>query len=591
MPADDATPEAPKKRARKAAARPRKSAGTAAAGQGAGTAAAKHRVVIEEDRTPSPDLAPGGFHVEASANEIVSVNPATLEEVGRVRVTAPGQLDDVVARAADAQRRWSQVPLRERGRLIERAADHLLDNHDHVAELITKENGKTIVESYAMELLPVLDTFHFVAKQGPSILADERIPTPQIFLKHKRHYFRYQPIGVIGIISPWNYPFSIPAGETAIALMAGNAVVLKPSPLTPMVAELLGRSFDAAGLPEGLLQIVHGDAPLGERICTHPGIGGIFFTGSVATGIKVAEACAGHVKPYVLELGGKDAAIVTAEADLDRAARGVIWGGCANAGQTCSGIERVYVDQRVHDAFLDRVVSLAESLKAGDPLDPATQVGPFTDPRQYDKVVAQVDDAIGRGAKRLTGGPVDTGLPGKWYAPAVVTGVDHTMTLMREETFGPVVPVMPYESDEEAIRLANDSFYGLGASVWSRNTDRAKAIASRLEAGSVWVNDHMYSHAAGQLPWGGVKHSGVGITHSKFGFYACTRPRLLSMDSGKIPVAFWHPYDQKLRNALATVVRTMYSPGAGEKLRSALSGREEFKDLIGRVRKPTVTGR
>jgi len=373
--------------------------------------------------------------------------------------------------------------------------------------------------------------------------------------------------------------------------MSGNAVVLKPSPLTPLIAEMIGRAFDAAGLPEGLLQIIHGDAPIGSAMCAHPGIGGIFFTGSVGVGRKVAEACAAQMKPYVLELGGKDAAIVCADADLDRAASGVIWGGCANSGQTCAGIERVYVDHRVYDAFLDRVVALAETLKPGDPLDPATQVGPFTDRRQYEKVVAQVDEAVDAGAKRLTGGPADTGMAGSWYAPAVVTGVDHSMRLMQEETFGPVVPIMTFEDEREAVRLANDTEYGLGASVWSRDTDRARQIASRLEAGSVWINDHMYSHAAAELPWGGVKHSGVGITHSKFGFYACTRPRLLSVDAGKIPVPFWHPYNEKLRNSLAAVVRAMYAPSAGEKLRSALSDREEFKDLIGRVRKPTITGR
>ena len=527
----------------------------------------------------------------ASHDEIVSRNPATMEEVGRVRVTPPSELDAIVARAAEAQRRWAQVPLRERGRLIERAADHFLDNHEKVAALLTNENGKTIVESYAMELVPVLDTFHFVAKHGADILKDERIPTPQLHFKTKKHFFRYAPIGVVGIIAPWNYPLSIPAGEAAIALMAGNAVIMKPSPLTPIIAGAIERAFEAAGLPDDLFQVVHGDAPIGQAMCSHPGIGTIFFTGSVPTGRAVAQACAAHLKPFVLELGGKDAAIVLADADLDRAARGVLYGGVGNAGQTCAGIERVYVNARVYDAFLDRLVAGAESLRAGDPQDPTTQVGPFTDVRQYEKVVSQVDEAIEHGAKRHTGGPVDVGLPGKWYAPAIITGVDHSMRLMREETFGPVVPIMKVEDDREAVRLANDSEYGLGASVWSRDTAHARALATQIDAGMVWINDHMYSHTAAELPWGGVKHSGVGITHSKFGFYACTRPRLLSVDSGRMSAPWWHPYDEKLRDGLQTVARTMYGGSAADKLRTALAGRSEFKGLLDRARKPTLTGR
>jgi succinate-semialdehyde dehydrogenase/glutarate-semialdehyde dehydrogenase len=408
-------------------------------------------------------------------------------------------------------------------------------------------------------------------------------------MKHKRHYFDYTPYGVIGIISPWNYPFSIPAGETAIALVAGNAVILKPSPLTPLIGEKIKHAFDAAGLPDGVLTIVHGDAPIGAAMCEHEGIGTIFFTGSVDTGRKVGEAAGRALKPAVLELGGKDAAIVCADADMDRAVRGVMWGGCANSGQTCAGIERVYVSRSRYDEFVDRAAALAEKLKPGDPMDPATQVGPFTDPLQYEKVVAQVDQAVEGGAKRLTGGPADVGLPGKWYAPAIVTDVDHTMSLMRDETFGPVVPVMPFDDEQDAIKLTNDSEYGLGASVWSKDTERATKIASELDTGSVWINDHMYSHGLAQLPWGGAKRSGVGVTHSKFGFYACVRPKLLSVDSGRMPVPFWHPYDERLRKSFDAILHALYSPSAGEKLRTVLGQRSEFKGIIDRARNPNGT--
>lgn len=521
---------------------------------------------------------------KAKAREIVSTNPATLEELGRVAVTPPADLDAIAAEAGRAQRRWAEAPPRERAQAIGRAADYLLYNHREIAELITRENGKTLVEAYLMEVLPVLDTFHYVARYAPRILAPERIRNPQLFLKHKLHLLHHAPIGVVGVISPWNYPFTIPAGEVAIALASGNAVVLKPAPLTPLTGEWIKQVFDAAGLPAGLLSVVHGDAAIGKAICEHPEIGQIFFTGSVEVGIKVGQVCARRLKPYVLELGGKDAAVVLSDADLDRAARGVLWGGAANAGQTCAGIERVYVARGVWDPFLDRISALAERLTPGDPLDPDTQVGPFTTEEQYAKVVEQVDDALARGAKRHTGGPAEVGLPGKWYAPAVVTGVDHTMPLMREETFGPVVPLMPFDDEREAIRLANDSEFGLGGSIWTRDWRRGMRLARQMEAGSVWINDHMYSHAACQLPWGGVKRSGIGVTHSRFGFYECTRTRLIAADRGRVPVAWWHPYDARLREGFGAVMETLYAPGRLERIRSLVRHRPEFRGLLERAR-------
>jgi succinate-semialdehyde dehydrogenase/glutarate-semialdehyde dehydrogenase len=515
---------------------------------------------------------------------IVSTNPATGAELGRVPVTPASDLDAIVADAAAAQKRWGASSVRDRASVIGRAAAYVRDHHAEIAELITKENGKTLAESYLMEVVPVIDTFTFVSRNAAGYLKPERVPTPQLFLKTKKHMLDRSPIGVIGIISPWNYPFTIPAGEVSIALAAGNAVILKPAPLTPLIGEWIKKAFDAAGLPKGLLTVLHGDAEIGSAMCTNPGIGKIFFTGSVEVGRLVASACGPLLKPYVLELGGKDAAIVCADADLDRAARGVLWGGAANCGQTCAGIERVYVSQEVWDPFVDRLSALAEKITPGDPIDPVTQIGPFADAAQYDKVDAQVNDALDRGAKRLTGGPADLGLPGKWYAPAVVTGVDHTMSLMTDETFGPVIPLMPFGNETEALELANDSEYGLGASVWSKDPKRATRLARGLQAGSVWINDHMYSHAAAQLPWGGVKKSGVGVTHSKQGFVECSNTKMISVDSGKLPVAWWHPYDDRLRAGFTAMIDALYAPGASGKVRALAGHRPEWSGLIKRVR-------
>lgn len=516
--------------------------------------------------------------------EIVSFNPATLEELGRVAVTPPSDLDAIVDEARRAQRRWGEASGQQRSVVFRRAADFVRRNHAAIAELIARENGKTLTEAYLMEVLPVVDTFSYIARYGAKILAPERVHDPQLFYKTKRHVLHHQPIGVVGIISPWNYPFTIPAGEVAIALAAGNAVILKPAPLTPLIGEWIRKAFDAAGLPAGLLTVVHGDADIGRAMCEHPRIGKIFFTGSVEVGQKVAAVCGPMLKPYVLELGGKDAAIVCSDADLDRAARGVLWGGAANSGQTCAGIERVYVAQSVWDPFLDRITALAERLTTGDPLDPASQVGPFAAPEQFDIVDRQVNDALERGAKRHTGGPADVGLPGKWYGPAVVTEVDHTMALMRQETFGPVIPLMPFSDEHEAVALANDSEFGLGASVWTRDRDRAEGLARRLEAGSVWINDHMYSHAACQLPWGGVKKSGVGVSHSKQGFYECTRTKMISFDAGRFTAPWWHPYDERLRAGFTALLDSLYAPGVTDRLRAAVRHRPEWRGLIERVR-------
>ncbi len=520
----------------------------------------------------------------SSSEPIISLNPATLEEIGRVMPTPPSDLDAILAEAQRAQRRWAAMTPKERGFAIKRASDYVRCNHAQIAELIARENGKTLTEAYLMEVLPVVDTFAYVARYAAKILEPERIHDPQLFYKTKKHYLERPPIGVVGIISPWNYPFTIPAGEVAIALAAGNAVILKPAPITPLVGDWIKKAFDAAGLPAGLLTVVHGDAEIGQAMCEHLGIGKIFFTGSVEVGRKVASVCGPMLKPYVLELGGKDAAIVCADADLDRAARGVLWGGAANAGQTCSGIERVYVSDQIWDPFLDRITALAERLTPGDPLDPATQVGPFAAAEQYDIVHGQVEDALVRGAKRHTGGPADTGMPGKWYAPAVVTQVDHSMPLMRDETFGPVIPMMPFADENEAVAFANDSEYGLGASVWSRDRGRAVSLARRLEAGSIWVNDHMYSHAAAQLPWGGVKKSGVGVTHSKHGFYETTQMRMISVDAGRFTAPWWHPYDERLRAGFTGILETLYAPGIAGRLGAAMRHRKDWRGLIDRVR-------
>jgi succinate-semialdehyde dehydrogenase/glutarate-semialdehyde dehydrogenase len=413
-----------------------------------------------------------------------------------------------------------------------------------------------------MELLPTVDALHWCAKAGPKILADEKVRMSQAFLMSKKGRFTYEPIGVVGVIAPWNYPWSIPFGEVAIALMAGNGVVLKPASLTPLLGEAIRRVFEKGGLPEGLIRVVHGGGAVGDALAKSS-VGKVFFTGSVEVGRKVGEVCAQRLKGSVLELGGKDPMIVCADADLGNAVSGAVWGGFANAGQTCSGIERVYVEREIADRFVEGVAEEARRLRLGDPLQWETEIGPMTAASQYEIVVDLIEDAVASGATKLCGGPTEVaGLSGKFIAPTVLTGVTHEMRIMREEVFGPVLPIVVVEDDQEAIELANDSEFGLGASVWTKDRQKGERIARRIESGMVWVNDHSFSHGACQCAWGGVKNSGVGRSHSKFGFYECVNIKMNAWEPGLTRDFWWHPYDRDLGEAVRASAKLLYGKGA-----------------------------
>ena len=500
-----------------------------------------------------------------------SFNPATGELVGAVETIGPDDVQAVVDDVARVQPFWAQLSLADRAAYMRRAAAVLVDDLDEVAELLTREQGKPLVESYAMELIPTIDALRWCASAGPRILADERIPYPQPFLKTKRSFFSYEPLGVVGVIAPWNYPWSIPFGEVAIALMAGNGVVLKPASLTPLLGERIQRVFDDAGFPDGLVRTVHGGGAIGQALC-EASTAKIFFTGSVEVGRGVGEICAQRLKGCVLELGGKDPQIVCADADLENAVSGFVWGAFANAGQTCSGIERTYVVDEVADRFLDGIRREAERLRVGDPLAWDTEIGPMVSSQQAEVVSDLVDDALGAGAERVTGGPREVpGYSGRFIAPTVLAGVEDEMRIMREEIFGPVAPVIVVEQEAEALARANDSRFGLGASVWTRDRAKGERMARRIESGMVWINDHSYSHGALQCSWGGVKESGLGRSHSKFGFYECVNVKLVAWEPGLTRDFWWQPYDRTLGTALRSSARLLYGRN-GARLRALREG-------------------
>jgi succinate-semialdehyde dehydrogenase/glutarate-semialdehyde dehydrogenase len=341
--------------------------------------------------------------------------------------------------------------------------------------------------------------------------------------------------------------------------MAGNGVVLKPASLTPLIGERIRKVFERAGVPEGLVRVVHG--PGTGPALVESGVAKVFFTGGADTGRGVAEKCARQLKGSVLELGGKDPMIVLPDANLDHAIAGALWGGFANAGQTCSGIERVYVMREVAQRFIDGVVAGAKALSVGDPLGWETEIGPMVSREQFDVVSELVDDAVASGAELRCGGaaPSPAGMEGGvFYAATVLTGVTHEMRIMREEIFGPALPIIVVDSEDEALRLANDSEFGLGASVWTSDRSKGERIARELESGMVWINDHMFSHGACQCSWGGVKESGLGRTHSKFGLYECVNVKLRVWEPSAIRNPWWHPYDETLGKALRQTATILY---------------------------------
>lgn len=478
---------------------------------------------------------------------LTSLNPATLEVAGRVPILSGNEVVQAVARARAAQPAWAALSFKERARFILRGKRVLLEREEEVCELITKETGKPLLESLAMEVLPIANLMDYFARQAGRILKDERIRL-SVFI-NKRSVIRYEPLGVVGIISPWNYPFSIPTGSVVMALMAGNAVVLKPSEFASLNGLKIGELFKEAGLPEGVLEVVTGDGSTGAALVDAP-IDKIVFTGSVGTGRKIAEVAGRRLMPCLLEMGGKDAMIVCEDAPFERAVNGAVWGAFTNCGQACASVERLYVVEPLAERFINAVVEKTKQLRVGIEPDDQIDVGPLTHANQLRVVTEQVTDATAKGATVLTGGKQIEKLNGYFFEPTVLVGVNNSMRVMREETFGPVLPIVVVKNEEEAIRQANQSNFGLLASIWTSDTRRGREMASRLQAGSVLLNDVIYTHGACETPWFGVKESGLGVNHSRYGLREFARMKHINWDVLPLPTnPWWFPYSaQKRRN-------------------------------------------
>jgi succinate-semialdehyde dehydrogenase/glutarate-semialdehyde dehydrogenase len=497
--------------------------------------------------------------------------PGSGKLVGEVRVSSPAEVREATQAARAAQAGWARLAFKERSAILMTFKQLLLDRAEEVCDLITRENGKTRNESLFMEVLPAADLAHYFAKNAERSLRDEKLPLHMF--PHKRSYLRCHPRGVIGIISPWNYPFAIPVGDVVMALAAGNGAVLKPSEFTPLIAEKARALLEEAGVPRGLVQVVQGKGEIGAALI-ESGVDMIIFTGSVATGKKVNLAAAARMIPCVLELGGKDPAIVLPDADLDVTAKKVAWGAFANSGQTCAAIERVYVHESILDSFTEKVSDLARRLRQGEPNQHDVDVGAMTTQAQVEIVRRHLEEAKSRGARVLAGGQITVTPAGaRFIQPTVLTGVTQDMAIMREETFGPMLPILSYKTEEEAIRLANDSAYGLSAYVFTRDRKAAERIANQLVAGTVMHNDALYTHAAPETPWGGVKGSGLGRVHGKHGLRDLSEVRHVNLETFNFPAFWYYPYTAKAFRTGLRAYGSLIGNGLGARVRALLGSR------------------
>ncbi len=492
--------------------------------------------------------------------------PGSGKLLGEVRVTGKEEVRTVVQAARAAQADWMHRSFAERRDVLLRFQELLLERADEFCDHLSRENGKTRNESLFMEVLPVADAVHWYATSARKLLKDDKLSLHMF--PHKKSYLRFYPRGVIGIISPWNYPFSIPVGDAVAALMAGNAVVVKPSEFTPIIMEKTRALLEEAGLPRGLFGVVQGKGDVGAALIAS-GVNMIVFTGSVATGKKVNLAAAEQMIPCVLELGGKDPAIVLPDADLDSAAQKIAWGAFANSGQTCASVERVYVHESVAQPFIEKVAALARKLRQGEPNQHDVDIGAMTTQAQVDLIQRHLDDARARGAKIVAGGEITVTKEGaRFVQPTVLTNTTHEMAIVRDETFGPMLPVMTYKTLEEAVRLANDSAYGLSAYVFTASKAKADEIANQLLAGTVMHNDTLYTHAAPETPWGGVKSSGLGRVHGKHGMRDFCEVRHVNLEHFIFPAFWYYPYSRKAWSTGLRVYRTLLGRGIVNKLRA-----------------------
>jgi acyl-CoA reductase-like NAD-dependent aldehyde dehydrogenase len=500
---------------------------------------------------------------------IPSLDPATGAILTHVEKTSPAVLPEIMARARAAQLEWSKRSVYERCARLRKLREHILASRSALADAVVVESGKPRVEALFADIFVALDSAAYFAAHTERILRPRRIPHHSIAAKTKAGYLSYEPLGAIGIISSWNYPLAIPLSQIIPAIAAGNAVVCKTSEFTPQCGEMIGRLFADTGFPRDLVVIVQGGAEIGQALIDSTP-DKIIFTGSVATGRRVAETCARHLIPTVLELGGKDAMLVLADADLDAASSGAVWGSYTNCGQVCLSVERLFVEQSVAEKFIALCVEKTKRLRLGPGSDPATDVGPLIRPQHVQRMRDLLDDATLRGAKIQCGGRARPDLGPNFFEPTVITNVDSRMRLFEEETFGPILAIQTVRDTDEAVAHANDSPFALAASVWTSDSAHGRAIADRLRAGAVMVNDMISYFAIAEAPHGGCKLSGWGRTHGEHGLLEMVQTKYIDVD--RLPrreKPWWYRYGGDVGAAAAAFLQFEFGGGITSRVRHA----------------------
>ena len=498
----------------------------------------------------------------AATDSIAVDNPATGELITTVPLLDAQALSELAARAREAQPQWEAIGPSGRARIMRRAQKWMLDNAERVLDTVVSETGKTYEDAQVADFGYTVSALGFWAKEGPKYLADEQVPSwNNPGTTGKKLIIRYAPVGLVGVIGPWNYPITNAFGDCIPALMAGNTVILKPSEVTPLSSLLMADMLRECGIPEDVFTVATGDGSTGAALIGQ--VDCVMFTGSTKTGKAVMKAAADALVPCYLELGGKDPMIVCSDANLERAANAAAFYSMNNAGQVCISVERCYVEAAVYDEFVEKVTDNVRALRQGAPTDVGTvDVGAVIFPPQLDIVDEHVRDAVDKGAKVLTGGHPATG-PGRFYEPTVLVDVDHSMKIMRDETFGPTLPIMKISDAEQGVALANDSSYGLQASIWTQDVERGESLARRIQAGVVCVNDAQVNYTALNLPMGGWKASGLGTRHGANGIRKYTKVQSLLVTRHALKrEPFMFPYTRRTTLMLRRFYKLLYGRGS-----------------------------
>jgi acyl-CoA reductase-like NAD-dependent aldehyde dehydrogenase len=505
-----------------------------------------------------------------------SINPATGEVLAHVEKTPVSLLPEIVAHARVAQSVWRKLAVRDRCAKLRVLRDRIMASRNELADAVVRESGKPRVEAIFADIFVALDSAEYWSRNGANALRTRRVPHHSTAAKAKRGYLTYDPLGVIAVISSWNYPLAIPLSQIVPAIAAGNAVVCKTSDFTPECGALIEKLFIDAGFPKDLVNVVQGGGEVGQALIDAVP-DKVLFTGSAATGRRVAEACAKKLIPSVLELGGKDAMIVLADADSEVASSAAVWGSYTNCGQVCLSVERLFVEQAVAEKFIALCVEKTKKLRVGPGNDPATDVGPLIRPQHVRRMIDLVDDAVSRGANVLCGGSARADLGPNFFEPTVIAGVDSSMKLFQEETFGPILAIQVVKDAKEAVTQANDSPFALAASIWTKEKSRGVAIASELRAGAVMVNDAISYFGIAEAPHGGCGASGWGRTHGKAGLLEMVQMKYIDVDGlPRSEKPWWYRYGADLERAADAFLQFEFTGGLGAKLRNARSAMKTF---------------